>query len=156
MVYPNTCWRFLRGLPRSNGFSPGNVWRMAKTWRSPVVGYVGGGAVCDSEGTGCRGYVIVRYVGAHCVLSLFKMWSGIRIANVQTADRRLRFSIVERFSMASWRELIVIPKVNKPNKPLLHNIRQMTGRPSRNRRLTIQYQLPSGDSLDLPPFSTQQ
>lgn len=134
MVYPSTCWRFLRGLPRSNGFSPGSVWRMAKTWRSPVIGSAGGGAACGPDGTGCRGYVIVRYVGAHCVLSLCKIWFGIRIANVQTADRRFRFSIVERFNMASWRELIVIPKVNRPNKPLLYDIRQMTVQLERKSR----------------------
>jgi hypothetical protein len=52
-VYPMTCWRFFNGLPRSKGFSPGRVWRMAKTWRSPGEGFVVCGWV--GEDGGCIG-----------------------------------------------------------------------------------------------------
>lgn len=53
IVYPSICWRFLRGLPKSNGFSPGAVWRMANTCRSPVLGSSGGAS--GPDGTGRRG-----------------------------------------------------------------------------------------------------
>lgn len=69
----------------------------------------------------------MRKVGAHgefVAKSLANRCSGTRMAKVQTTDRRLRFSIVVRFSAASWRELRVIPAVNRPNRPLLGRVRK--------------------------------
>lgn len=100
-------------------------------WRSPSCGCGGGGAAAVSlhwasaGGVGCNGKHIVANVGTHSdsEVSLPTRWSGMRIANVQMADRRLRFSIVVKLCMASWAVLIVIPKVNKPKKELLWSVR---------------------------------
>ena len=64
---------------------------------------------------------MVRNVGAHrdSGLSLDNIWLGTRIAKVHTADRRLRFSIVDMFNIASCKELNVIPKVKSPKRELL-------------------------------------
>jgi hypothetical protein len=88
----------------------------------------------------------VRKVGAHLEpgCSRDSTWFGTRMANVQTTDRRLRFSIVVRFIIASCRELRVIPKVNMPKNPLLacisagHDMERLNG-------LTVLTQWPNED-----------
>lgn len=70
----------------------------------------------------------IRKVGAQgefAAKSRASRCSGTRMANVQTTDRRLRFSIVVRFNAASWRELNVIPAVKRPKRPLLERIREV-------------------------------
>lgn len=44
---------------------------------------------------------------------------GTRMARVQTAEWRLRFSMVVTFNMAICRELRVIPRVKEPKRPPL-------------------------------------
>jgi hypothetical protein len=64
----------------------------------------------------------MRKVGAQgesVAHSRSSMWSGTRMARVQTTECRLMFSIVVRFSMASCIELRDIPPAKKANIALL-------------------------------------
>lgn len=64
----------------------------------------------------------MRKVGAQgesVAQSRSNMWSGTRMARVQTTEWRLIFSIVVIFSMAIWMELRDIPAEKKPKRALL-------------------------------------
>lgn len=64
----------------------------------------------------------MRNVGAQgdsATQSRSRRCSGTRMARVQTAVRRFRFSIVVILNMPIWTELRVIPAVKKAKRPLL-------------------------------------
>ena len=65
------------------------------------------------------------------------MRSGMRMASVQTAERRLRFSMVVRLYVASWRELSVMPKVKNPKRPALLLVSWCFGEADLQTTLTV-------------------
>ena len=103
---PKTDLKFLYG-PRSNGFSPGLVYKMANV-RAPSEGW----SACefDPSDVVSAEYEIVRKPG-------FASGNlGMYIASVQTIVLRERFSMVVVFTIANCRELPVIPAVKRPKR----------------------------------------
>ena len=103
---PKTDLKFLYG-PRSNGFSPGFVYKMANVRTSregrSVVAFI-------PSDVGPAEYEIVRKPGvASGSLGMYN-------ARVQTMVLRERFSMVVVFTIANWRELPVMPAVKRPNR----------------------------------------
>ena len=104
---PITVLKFWYG-PRSKGFSPGFVCRIAKVLIAPD-------ACCSADMSGSGVGVAaekqtVRYPGG--VSGSLGMW----MANVQTIVFLERFSMVVVLTRANWRELPVIPRVNRPKR----------------------------------------
>jgi hypothetical protein len=83
----------------------------------------------------------MRYVGAQgdsAAQSRSRRYSGTRMARVQTAVRRLRFSIVVTLKMPIWTELRVIPAAKKAKRPLLGVLLDLNSLVSRGCALTVQ------------------
>lgn len=123
--YPITSLKFSNGLPKSQGFSPGFVCKIAKSRRTrsgPSMSdvFCGGENTPNGEENDTIGKFGAAWASVPPPLNFIE--GGINIARVHTFVRLSRLSMVDEFMHASWIELPKIPNDKSPNKvPLEKN-----------------------------------